>query len=66
MGKIKPETTCIFIQDISDDESICRQGFPTDISCWTGLNNSCSYYSTHYDPSIYNPNPDELAPQEGR
>ena len=52
MGEV--ETTCVFIQDISEDESVCRKGFPTDVTCWTGEDSPCNYYSTYYEPDETN------------
>ena len=44
------EPRCIYIEDISEGESVCKKGFPADKTCWSGQNNNCPYYSTYYDP----------------
>jgi len=50
MGELDYSHNCIYIEDISESESVCKKGFPTDESCWSGAGNHCPYYSTHYDP----------------
>ena len=39
-----PDPKCIYIEDISEDESVCKKGFPADITCWTGKECNCHYY----------------------
>ena len=44
------DSKCIYIEDIGEDESVCKKGFPVDLTCYSGRNNSCWYYSNYYDP----------------
>ena len=53
-------TVCIYVEDISENESICKKGFSTDKTCWTGKGSNCHYYSNYYDPS----EDEELAQRE--
>jgi len=45
MKKYKISSICIYL-----DVTSCKKGFPPDMTCETGFNNSCPYYSNYYDP----------------
>lgn len=48
----EPKSMCVYFVAESEYEGYCREGFPADLSCRTGCNNSCRLYGVDYEPCI--------------